>query len=208
MRIPFVGSLVAASLAVLTACAEPAAPFDNTGSARLTVLLTDAPGDILEAVVTIDQIYLQGSEDESGGRVVILDDPVTVNLLDLVNETLTLTDGVEIAPGTYAQLRFVISGGYIVVEGDEPGSVLLYASSPSYAGLPEDAEVDGALVMPSFAESGLKVSFPGALLLAPGATTLMVDFSVVDSFGKQAGQSGNWVMTPVLTGETVSAPAP
>ncbi|MFY0575754.1 hypothetical protein ACN28S_16580 [Cystobacter fuscus] len=30
------------------------------GDSKLTVLLKDAPGDFKEAVVTIDQVYLQG----------------------------------------------------------------------------------------------------------------------------------------------------
>lgn len=191
----FVGAVVLA----LTGCAEPSTMF-GSGTARVSLLLTDAPGDILEAVVTIEEIYLQGGE---GGRTVLLDEPVTVDLTDLVGETMTLLENVAVPAGTYAQLRFVISGGYIRVEGEEEGTSSIYASSPDYEGLPEGAEVDGVLIMPSFDAAGLKVNFPGALTLEEGETTLLVDFDAKQSFGRQAGQSGNWVMTPVITGSKV-----
>ena len=52
-----------------------------------------------------------------------------------------------VPPGTYTQLRFVITGGYIDVGG------VIYASSPDYEGLPE-ATVGGKLQMPSYAPPG------------------------------------------------------
>ena len=54
---------------------------------------------------------------------------------------------------------------------------------------------------PSYAESGLKVVLNGDALEVVGAQkVLLVDFDVEQSFGHQAGQSGQWVMHPVLTG--------
>lgn len=186
---------LAAVALVLAACES------STGlrTGRLSLLLTDAPGDIQQAVVTIDQIYLQGAE--GGGRIILRDEDVTTDLLTLVDDTQTLIEGVEIPAGTYGQLRFVISGGYIAVEGEDGGS-LIYASSPTYAGLPEGAVVHGELVMPSFAQSGLKVNLPNDAIqiVADELVVLVVDFDVAQSFGKQAGNSGKWVMTPVLQG--------
>lgn len=66
----------------------------------------------------------------------------------------------------------------------------------------------GLLIMPSFNASGLKVNFPGSLTLGEGETTLLVDFDVAQSFGKEAGQSGKWEVRPVITGEKVAPPAP
>ena len=83
-----------------------------------------------------------------------------------------LIEDVDIPDGRYGQLRFVVSGGYIVVEG-EGGATELYASSPSYAALPAGAVVTGSV-------------------------SLVVDFDVAQSFGKLAGGSGQWVMRPVL----------
>lgn len=178
-------------------------------SGKLSLLLTDAPGDVLKAVVTIDQIYLQPVEGSDAGRIVLRDEDVTTDLLTLVDSTQSLIADVVIPAGSYSQLRFVISGAYLEVEGDEAGTTTIFASSPGYAGLPEGAVVGGELQMPSFAQSGLKVQLPGdALVIGDDASvTLVVDFDVAQSFGKAAGASNRWVMSPVLKG-TVPAPTP
>jgi hypothetical protein len=54
--------------------------------------------------------------------------------------------------------------------------------------------------MPSYATSGLKVNLPGgAVTLNSEQTVVLVDFDVSRSFGKEAGGSSRWVMSPVLT---------
>ena len=176
------------------ACAEPTG---NAANGKITVLLTDAPGDIKTAVVTISQIYLQcGESDEASGRVILRDTPVTTDLLTLVGSTAELVKDATIPAGTYAQLRFVITGGYIEVDNGD-GTTSIFASSPTYAGLPAGATVKGALQTPSYSTSGLKVSVPGGINISD-ETVLLVDFDVAQSFGKDAG--GKWVMSPLLKG--------
>lgn len=194
---------VAVLIGGLAAC--DASTAVQTG--RLSLLLTDAPGDVVAAVVTIDQIYLQPSEDSDVGRIVLRDEDITTDLLTLVDDTQSLIEGVEIPVNDYTQLRFVISGAYLEVE-EEGGATSIYASSPTYAGLPEGAVVAGTLVMPSLAQSGLKVKLPSdVLVIAEDETvTLVVDFDVALSFGRAAGGSGNWVMSPVLTGSIPPTP--
>lgn len=191
-------AVVAAAATVALACDGVTSP---RGTGELTLLLTDAPGDVLAAVVTIDQIYLQPGDDSDAQRIILRDEDVTTDLLTLADSTASLIDGVEILEGVYGQLRFVISGAYLAVEG-EAGDTLIYASSPDYAGLPDGATVDGVLQMPSLAQSGLKVNLPNdAIVITEGGVlVLVVDFDVAQSFGRQAGMSGNWVMSPVLTG--------
>lgn len=191
-------SLAGACLLALPACSGDDAL--EPGTARVNLYLTDAPGDVLAAVVTIDEIYLQGS----GGRQVLSDEPITVNLLDLVNTASEVISGAGVPAGTYSDLRFVISGAYIEVE-TATGSTI-YASAPDYEGLPEGAEVGGDLQMPSLGASGLKVQFDGDLVLE-GEVDLLVDFDVAESFGHQAGNSGKWVMHPVIKGATVEEAA-
>ena len=100
--------------------------------------------------------------------------------------------------GTYSQLRFVITDAYIEVENGD-GTTNIYASSPSYAGLPSGARVAGELQMPSLAQSGLKVDLPGGSIRIEGdQRILLVDFDVAQSFGHAAGGSGRWVMHPVV----------
>jgi hypothetical protein len=157
---------------------------------KVTVLMKDAPADVTAAVVTISEIDLVGSS----GITVLSTTPVTTNLLKLANDTATLVKDVEVPVGTYSQLRFVITGGYVEVGG------VIYASSPTYEGLPDtETPVGGTLRMPSYAQSGLKVDLPGgAVTVGTGSMVLLVDFDVSQSFGQQAGASGAWVMHPVV----------
>lgn len=193
------GLMACASLAAAAACGSDGGSGPN-GSNRVTLLLTDAPGDVQEAVVTIDQIYLQGGP---GGRTVLLDTSATVALTDLANQTVELLKNVEIPEGTYNELRFVISGGYVKVE--EQGGSKIYASSPTYDGLPAGSQVGGTLQMPSLGSSGLKVDFTEPLTFTGGEKVMLVDFNIGQSFGKAAGNSGLWVMHPVIKGATLTA---
>ena len=168
---------------------------NTTGQPRVTVRLTDAAGDIKAAVVTISEVNLQGSN----GKVVLSDNAVTTDLIDLANSTAILVDAEPVPAGTYTELRFVITGGYIEVENAD-GTTSIYASSPTYAGLPPGAVVAGDLQMPSMGQSGLKVNFPPTDLAITADQDLLVDFNVSESFGHQAGNSGKWVMHPVITG--------
>lgn len=187
-----------ATLLALALSAAACTESTNSGEpGRLSILLTDAPGDFVHAVVTIDQIYLQPGEGDAG-RIVLRDEDVTTDLLTLANSTASLVSEAVVPAGSYTQLRFVISGAYIEVENPD-GTTSIYATSPNYAGLPAGADVDGELQMPSFAQSGLKVKLPGdAMNIAGGDKILLVDFDVSRSFGRAAGSSGRWVMTPVL----------
>jgi len=151
-------------------------------------------------MVTISQIYLQSSSegDEASSRVILRDTPVTTDLLTLANSTAELVKDKTVPAGTYGQLRFVITGGYIEVENAD-GSTSIYSSSPDYAGLPAGATVAGSLQMPSYASSGMKVKVPdGGVTIDAEATIMLVDFDVAQSFGKAAGGSDQWVMSPVL----------
>jgi hypothetical protein len=161
------------------------------GGGRGTVLLKDAPAasGVRAAVVTIAEVDLVGEQ----GNVVLRSTPVTTDLLTLANDVATLVDGAVVPAGTYSQLRFVITGGYLDVDGT------IFASSPDYAGLPPEATVGGVLRMPSYAESGLKVLLPaGGLEVGTDARIVLVDFDVAQSFGHEAGHSGAWVMHPVV----------
>lgn len=185
---------IAAALALASTVACGDGTSADTG--RISLLLTDAPGDFKKAVVTIDRIYLQGSPDDNAEQVVLREEDVTTDLLTLANSTAELVDEAVIPAGRYAQLRFVVTGAYIEVE-NEDGSTSVYASSPDYAGLPAGTQVDGPLQLPSYATSGLKVNLPGGAVEVGGDTkVLLVDFDVARSFGQQAG--GQWVMSPVL----------
>jgi Domain of unknown function (DUF4382) len=191
------GALLLAVLGAL-GCSDSNSP---SGTGKLTLLLKDAPGDIQAAVVTIAEVNLQGS----GGKTVLRSTPVTTDLLTLTTDVQTLVDAAVIPAGTYTQLRFVITGGYIQVDNGD-GTSSIYASDPNYDGLPAGAVVTGQLRMPSFSTSGLKVTLPGnALTIANDLEEiLVVDFDVSQSFGHVAGNSGAWVMHPVVTATRIT----
>jgi hypothetical protein len=189
----------AATLAVL-ALATVSCGGDSpmgSGPGKMTVLLIDAPGDFVKAVVTISSIYVQPGDGENG-RVVLRSTPITTDLLTLANSTSELVKDATLPAGTYTQLRFVITGGYVEVENGD-GTTSIYSSSSDYEGLPAGAQVAGSLQMPSYAQSGLKVNLPGGgVSVAGDQKVVLVDFDVSRSFGKAAGNSGQWVMSPVL----------
>ena len=167
----------------------------SSSSSKMSVMLTDAPGDFKAAVVTITQINLVGS----GGVTTLSNTKVTTSLLKLSNDVSTLVQDAVVQPGTYTELDFVISGGYVEVQNATGTGTTIYASSATYEGLPEGATVGGTLRMPSFAQSGLKVTLPGgSVTVGAESKVLLVDFDVQQSFGHDAGNSGAWVMHPVM----------
>jgi len=186
-------------LAGLLACSDGTGSGAGTG--RLTLLLKDAPNDVVAAVVTISEINLQGS----GGTTVLSTTAVTTNLITLAADVATLVDDAVVPAGTYSQLRFVLSGGYLEVDNGD-GTTSIYASAPDYPGLPVGATVAGTLQMPSMGQSGLKVTLPNDELVVGdgGQKVLVVDFDVAQSFGHPAGNAGMWVMHPVIKGAEVS----
>lgn len=189
-------ALLAVALSLpLTACdGDGTEPQQGT----VDVLLTDAPGDFHSAIVTISSIYFQG-EGEDGTRFFLVGDAntsanITVDLVDLANDVRELARDKAVPVGTYSQLRIVLSGGCIEVEQSD-GSTKTFASS----GYTACGAAEGTLQMPSLAQTGIKINLPGgAFEVTGGDQALLVDFDVSQSFGQQAGQSGLWVMNPVI----------
>jgi hypothetical protein len=175
------------SLATTLALVAIGCGSSGGGNGKVTVLLKDAPAQFQAAVVTIAEVDLIGS----AGKVVLTSTPVTTDLLTLASDVAKLVEGAVIPAGPYSQLRFVITGGYVDVAG------AIYASSPTYEGLPPGATVTGPLQMPSYAQSGLKVILPDGFTVGTDSV-LVVDFDVSQSFGHEAGGSGAWVMHPVV----------
>jgi hypothetical protein len=177
----------------LAACSDATEP---SGTTQLTILLTDAPGDVVEAVVTIERIELVGNGGESG-KLVLRDDPWTGDLLDLSNQVVVLVEDAIVPEGVYSQLRFIIPEACISVEAVAPEDEYIY-SSDSAMGAECSGTPAGALQLPSFANTGIKTNLGGSIAVSGDQKVLLVDFDVSESFGHQAGASGMWVMTPVI----------
>ena len=171
---------------------------DPDGPGSMSILLTDAPGDVEQAIVTIERVEIVGG---SGGPRVLTDTPWTGDLTELTNEFVTIVDSVVLPQGHYAQLRFVISEACISVEA-EGGSNEVYASAGT--SLVCDGTPTGDLQMPSFSQTGIKVIFQGPIEVGSDQMIVLIDFDVEESFGKQAGGSGQWVMNPTIHGVEIT----
>jgi len=181
------------SLLLVSALALLAIPACNTGglqsttqSGRLNVYLTDAPlGDVASATVTISKVYLIGGSEESGHRFTVTDTTAEYDLLTLQNGVTALLGSASIPAGDYTQLRLVVDQATITLV---PGVTFLDGSSSQ------------ALKVPSGAQSGIKVNFAGPLHIEPGATNLVVDFDVSQSFVFRGDPShpNGVLFTPVL----------
>jgi hypothetical protein len=161
--------LAAAALAV-GACDSPTA---NSGPARVTVLLTDAPHEYLEeAVITVGRIDIL---PVNGPAVTITEDGGTFDLLQLQDGVTAVLGSAEILPDRYRELRMVVSyaevtlkDGYMFNDGSQTKS----------------------LAVPSGAASGIKVGIvdgnggaPGqGIEIRPGETVLVVDVDVSQNF--------------------------
>jgi Domain of unknown function (DUF4382) len=166
------------------------------GDARVSIRLTDAPGDLAEAWVRIDAIRLQG---EGGRHDLLAGRTAWVDLLTLSGgRTAELVNGAVVPAGRYSELRFVVCEAYVVTNDGE-----VYASGDAV--LPAGVVADGELQMPSACSSGFKVRFPAdsSVVLESESSILTVDFDASQSFGHQAGNSGRWVMHPVMHATTV-----
>lgn len=181
------GALALVALA-LVACDDDDGVSSNT--AELSLLLTDAPGNVEEAWVEISEITMQGE----GGAVVLLDEPTgLVNLIELQDETLELVEDLVVPAGTYTQLRLRVSGGVVV---SEEGGVFTFGGAEHPGGL----QSTGTLNCPSCqTPAGLRIKLPdGSTEIEGDANILVLDFDVSQSFGDERGASNMWVMHPVI----------
>ncbi len=148
--------------------------------------------------VQVNDVVLVGQ----GAPLSLLDEPTDlINLTELEDVPVALVEGVSVEPGLYTQVRFVLGGAVLL---DDDGGVYGYGDVEAPAGL----EITGDLTCPSCSQSGIKVRLPGGVVLAEGDDAgVLMDFDIAQSFGHQAGQSGRWVMHPVILGTVDDAGA-
>jgi hypothetical protein len=172
---------------------------DPDGDTSLSILLTDMPGDVSQAVVMIEDVQLVGGGD--GPISLMTAGPWVGDLTELENEFVSLVDGAIVPQGTYGQLRLIIPEACVGIEteGETDDTDEVYVSDGATTVTCEGTEV-GRLRMPSLAQTGIKVVFQGALELLSDQMIYLFDFNVEESFGRQAGMSGMWVMNPVIHG--------
>lgn len=198
--------------ALVAGCGDVTGTGDVDGTARLRVLLTDAPSDMFEEVtVTVGAVTLIGADEVGaegevieGTRTILTDAGGTFDLLKLRDGvTATLAD-LEIAAGRYEQIRMIVTDAEVTL-----------AEGYEFAG----GGRTQSLKVPSGAQSGLKINLSAADgaddmdgtggdpqpegVEITGETTLVIDFDVCQNFKFQgnpdtpAGLKGV-LFTPVL----------
>jgi hypothetical protein len=193
--------MLAVLVAMVGACdsSDPAgAGGDGTGS--ISVLLTDDAGDVVEAEVLIERVELVGGPD--GPIVLAMPDGGWVGDLTLLeDEVATLVDEVVVPQGSYSQLRIIIPQACIgVALGDQPSDGTAVYESDEAPAVSCEGTATGDLHMPSLAQTGIKVVFQGPIEIGGDHSIVLLDFDVSESFGRQAGASGMWVMHPTIHG--------
>jgi hypothetical protein len=181
--------LLATAAALVTgACDSPTAG----GSARVSVLLTDAPHEYLDAaVVDIGRIELVRA---GGPAVVIATEGGTFDLLDLQNGVTALLGEATMEPGRFVQLRLVVTAAELTLKA--PYTFM-------------DGTTTKSLAVPSGFQSGIKVNLSSAdatsagVEIRPGETILVVDFDVSQNFvmqGKPTAEDkvSGFLFTPLL----------
>lgn len=178
----------------LAACSDSTS---GPSEGRLTIRMTDAPGDVKEAWIKIDQfVLLRSSADSadtaSNGRIEI--EPSNggyINLMTLVGgNVMDVVNSAEVPTGTYSELRLVLDDAYVVLKD---GRVFATAG----ATLPVGSISVGTLKCPSCSQSGFKVKFTNGLNVTSNSL-VTIDFDVAQSFGHEAGNSGQFILRPVL----------
>jgi hypothetical protein len=178
---------------LLAGCeSDPAGPGDG---ARLSIYLTDAPGDVERAWVEILEISVR-SGDET--QTFVPEVVGLIELTDLVDDLQLLVDKEELDAGELGEIRLVIGDGVLEAKSGE----VYVLGDPD---LPDDLEATGELQCPSCQQSGLKIKISSDLELEEGDFALIFDFDVAQSFGHRAGNSGRWIMHPVIHADLVAA---
>jgi hypothetical protein len=146
------------------------------GTTQLTVLLTDAPTDYIDAaMVDIGEVVLVPTD---GGAHITLSEDGTdgpVDLLELQNAATAVLAEAEIEAGSYSQLRLIV----------ESASVTL-ADGYTFP----DGSSEKPLTVPSGAQTGIKLLLRAGdgdeedrpLEIPAGDLVLVVDFDVSQSF--------------------------
>lgn len=172
---PFVYLL--STLFLFLSCDSSPTINNDSATGTLRVSLTDAPGDFEAVYIDIQEVKVHRSsdaEETDGEWIVINEEPVRVDLLDLVNGKLDVLGETELEAGNYQQLRLVLGNDNEIVVNGETIS----------------------LDTPSAQQSGLKlnldVSIEGGEIF-----NLLLDFDASRSIVK-AGASGKFILKPVL----------
>ena len=147
---------------------------DSLDGGTLEVLLTDAPGDLAEAIVTIDRVELV---PQSGAPFILTDDDQELDLLTLQDGTTASLARKRVPAETYTQIRLVIR---------EQARIQLRDGTRQ------------TLQLPSGEQTGRRVTLPPVALGDPDdRASIVLDFDVQDSF-RHVGPGTQYRFQPTI----------
>lgn len=150
-------------------------------SGRMTVYMTDAPGDYLHVYVDVKQVEIHYSNGNSNsnttnGWVNLATNAGVYDLLALQNNvTATLVNGTTLPSGKVNQMRMILG----------TNNSLMLKDSTTHA-----------LTIPSSYTSGLKINLDGTIPSNNGNVTITLDFDADASVSKNG--NGEYMMNPVI----------
>lgn len=165
-------------MASLSACNKN--DDDTTGSSRMEVRLTDAPGDYAKVLIDIRSVQIHtdaGANDNSSGWTTLGNiNPGVYNLLDFSNGKDTLLAASNLPAGRISQIRLILGDSNHVVLKDNPTKKIW-------------------LKTPSGQQSGLKLKIDADLV--PDVTyVVLLDFDAAKSI--VAKGNGGYNLKPVI----------
>ena len=162
-----------AAMALVVGALGGCSDSTDSGTARLTLVLTDAPSGLFEsATVRIDAVTLIPAD---GPQVTLTESAGSFDLLTLQNGVTASIASLEIDPNRYLQLRLVVSAASVTLN-----DTLQFA----------DGSITKELRIPSGAQSGIKINLDAAdgdagsagIEISSGETVIVVDFDVAQNF--------------------------
>ena len=178
MKTTYLTGILSAIVLVFAACTDP---NETPETGKLSVRLTDAPFPhdlVAEANVTLyrldarikseEEVNMpaEAMESNSSGFIILMEDEISVNLLELTNGITEQLVTAEVPVGHYDHLRLFVKGVNIVLKD----------------GTTYDLKV------PSGSQSGIKIFLDPYIHVQNSLTSdLLLDFDVARSFVPKAG---------------------
>lgn len=161
------------------------------GDAEVTVLLTDAPDDLVHAWVIVREIYLLGGDNRDQRFALYGGPSAWIDLLAIGTGTLELARA-TVPAGQYGQLLIRVDAAAIQTEDGR-----LYATEG--ADPPGDATPDGLLTCVTCAVADVRVTTAGRnLTIDEPRETFVLDFEVDESFTFPENRPESWSLRPVV----------
>ena len=194
MKFKYFSFAIMAFTLVLFSCSDT--NDKNSATGNLSVQLTDAPflyDLVKEANVTIFKIEarykgdLEENDVESNEEsfIVLMEEEISINLLELTNGITEDLVNVEVPVGTYDLIRVYVKGVHVVLN--------------------DDTVYD--LKVPSGEQTGIKVFVSPGIVVSGGLTSdLLLDFDVSKSFVAKGGRSNlsGFNFKPVIKASNLS----